>query len=213
MQAWNAFPDYCLTVYESPFLNTSFHVSIESRYVADDNGSQENALSLSEEELKQREIVNLNIASEEFLHMTPETNVVNFKSQSLVRPRLDAEGLWMNNSTPIMCCYRVARINMSAKGLPGSRIEQWGHRSAMTAAFLHYNRQVICWMDSWYGLDVSSVDGSSGATRSALTNKCSRHGLRPRIEAAATALATEIAAESSAGLAFSFSDETNPFVT
>lgn len=204
-QAWNAFPDHCLTVYESPFLGKSFHLSIESRYVANDDGSQANALSLSEDDLLRREVVNLNIASEEHLRLTPETNVQVYKSEKANLPDLDPGGAWIQSTGPIMCCYRVARLGVSTKGLPGPSMENWGHRHGLQAAFLHYNRQVLCWMDSWFGLNIADVDGFGEKARQIVPR------LRPRLEAAATTLATEIAAETSAGLAFSFSDETNPF--
>lgn len=194
-------------------LGGSFHLSIESRYIGNDRGGIENALKLSEEELGQREVVDLNIASEEHLNMTAETNVVEFESKVSKRSRLDAQGDWITQGSPMMCCYKVVRFDVSAKGLPGRRIEQWGHRNAMQAAFVHYNRQVLCWMDHWHGMDMGAVDGLGGrsAQRSAVVDRKSVLG--PRIEAAATVLATELAAESTAGLAFSFADQTNPFTT
>lgn len=173
----------------------------------------ENALKLSEEELAHREVVDLNIASEEHLKMTAETNVAKFESRVSKRSRLDAQGEWIAQGSPVMCCYKVVRFDVSAKGMPARRIEQWGHRNAMQAAFVHYNRQVLCWMDQWYGLDISAVDGLCGKRGELGAISERKHGLRPRIEAAATVLATELAAESTAGLAFFFADQTNPFIT
>lgn len=208
-QAWNGFPDHCFTVYESPFLGDSFHLSIESRYMADDNGSEVNALRLGKKELSEREVVKLDIASEEHLRMTPDTDVRAFRSTKTPRPALDEDGVWMRSGMPMMCCYRVARLDVSTKGLPGSRIESWGQKHGLQFAFLRYNRQVLCWMDSWLGLGIGDVDGLNDGFREA-TRTRPRTRTRP-IEVAATTIATELAAESSAGLAFSFSDETNPF--
>lgn len=191
-------------MYECPFLGDSFHLSIESRYIANDTGDTDNALKLCEKELESREVVNLNIASDELLNMTPETDVRQFQSKKHVHPMLDEAGAWIRSASPMMCCYRVARLDVCTKGLPGSRIEGWGHRHGLQAAFLHYNRQVFCWMDSWFGLRVSDVDGFHDGVRE-------KGSLKKKIEAAATSIATEIAGESSAGLAFAFSDETNPF--
>lgn len=99
----------------------------------------------------------------------------------------------------MMCCYKVARLDVSANGLPGRRIEMWGMRHGVQKMFIHYNRQVVCWMDAWLGLGIGDVDGFGETWRE-----------RGCVEKAA-AVVTEIAAESSAGLAFAFSDETNPF--
>lgn len=206
-QAWNGFPDHSYTEYECPFFRDSFHLSIESRYVADDRGAKDNALALSAGELAQREVVQLDIASDEHLRRTPETDVRSFRSAKSERPVLGNDGLWIRQGSPVMCCYKVARLDCSAKGLPGARIERWGHKNGLQAAFIHYNRQVLCWMDAWLDLDIADVDGfHEGLADEARPRR------RKRAEAATT-IATEIAAETSAGLAFSFSDETNPFFT
>lgn len=185
-------------------MGDAFHLSIETRYVGNDTGVRENALGLSDEELEQREVVDLNIGSEELLRMTPETDVRELHSTKADCVALDAGGMWIRKTSPIMCSYRVARLGISSRALPGSRIEKWGHRNGLQTAFLRYNRQVFCWMDCWLGLDVSDVDGLND-------NAKEKRGFRSKMEAAASSLATEIAAESSAGLAFAFSDESNPF--
>lgn len=208
-KAWNGFPHHCLTTYESPYLGSTFHLSVESRYVGNDCGELENALGLSEDELAARQVVRLNIGDDSVLGMTPETDVHKFQSCVADVPVMDREGVWMRGASPVMCCYKVCRLEVSTKGLPGRRVERWGHRHGLQAAFIRYNRQVLCWIDSWLGLSVADVDGlNDGLRESAQTT-----GIRPRLEAAATTFATEIAAESSAGLAFAFSDETNPFFT
>lgn len=203
-----------MTTYECPFLGDSFHLSIQSRYIESDYGNHKNALRLNEQELQERHVVNLNIASEEHIKMTPETNVQQFQSKKTGRPALDADGIWIRETTPVMCCYKVCKLGVSTKGLPGSRIEKWGHRHGLITAFMTYHRQQLCWIDSWFGLNVSEVDGlNDGFEERMKTDKAFKKGLRPKLAATATAIATEISAESSAGLVFAFSDNTNPFIT
>lgn len=137
--------------------------------------------------------------------MTPETNVQLFESKKTALRKLDPGGTWIREGSPTMCCYRVARLDVSTKGLPGPRIETWGHRHGLQASFLHYNRQVFCWMDAWLGLSIGDVDGLGDGPKE-------KKGLMSGIEAAATTIATELTTESSAGLVFSSSDETNPFL-
>lgn len=163
---------------------------MESRYIGNDNGTTENALGLNEADLKARKVVLLDMASEEHLRLSPETNVRETHCKTRAQPKLDGSGAWIRTAAPIMCCYKVCRLEVSKRGLPARRIEQWGQRFGLQASFLRFNRQALCWMDAWLGLDARDIAGMSGGT----------------------VLATELAAESNAGLAlFSSSDETNPF--
>lgn len=216
-KAWNSFPDRCMTVYESPFLGDSFHLSIESRFVENDNGVKPNALSLPEPELQDREVIQLNIASEEHLSMSTEANVQNFQSLKSGRPVLDAEGVWIRGKNhPVMCCYKVARLHVSKFGI-GSRIERWGHKHGLQNALLRFHRKQWCWIDSWYGLNVSDVDGFNDGfedppppskRRETSTASPSFHHRSP---STSTVSSSSSAAECAATVAFSFSDETNPF--
>lgn len=209
-QSWNAFPKHCLTKYESPFLGDSFHLSIESRYVADDNGTEKNALNLDETELNQRQVVNVNIASDYFMKMSDDANVREFRSTKVTLPILDADGVWIREGNPVMCCYKVCRLHVSGIGLPSSRMEEWGHRHGLLTAFLRFHRQQLCWIDSWTGLRIGDVDGFNDSHQQAQKLQGAFHS---SIKAAASVLATEVSSESIAGLAFAKSDETNPFVT
>ncbi|CAN8071024.1 unnamed protein product [Agarophyton chilense] len=208
-RAWNAFPNYCLTTYESPFFAKSFYLSVQSRYVGNDAGGLENALGLSPSELQQRQVVHVNLGSEEHVKMTSDTDVVRFESKQAGRGELDATGQWMQRDTPIMCCYKLVRLNVSIPSLPSARVEEWCHRHALLRAFVHYNRQALCWMDQWYGLDASSVYELHEPTCATAV---------PLPPPPISALATDLAADGRAladalALTFAAADDTNPFVT
>lgn len=191
-------------------MGESFQLSIESRYVASDNGAEKNALSLNEEELGERQVVNVNIASENYLKMSDDANIRDFQSKSVALPVLDSDGVWIREAQPVMCCYKVCRLHVSAIGLPASRIEEWGHRHGLLTAFLRFHRQQLCWIDSWHRLQIGDVDGFNDNSQ---TNQQTRGSFLSPMKAAANALTTEVATESAAGLAFLMSDESNPFVT
>lgn len=60
-EAWNAHP-YCLTVMTNGYLSIDkFKLAIESRYI-NDVGTTENALQMTPEELKKREIIFVDVA-------------------------------------------------------------------------------------------------------------------------------------------------------
>lgn len=205
-KAWNAFPYHCLTLYEAPFFGDNFHLSIESTYVQEGHEFQHNAFNVDERELDLRQVVTLNIASDQQLHMPLDADVRKFRPKSTSRPILDEDGIWMRTAHPIMHCYKLCRFDFNVKGMPGRRIEKWGHKHGLEYAFLRFNRQVFCWMDSWFGLDIADVDNLAIARP-----KTHHRGPIKPIKKAVAAITTEIAAETSAGLAFAISDETNPF--
>lgn len=165
---------------------------------------------MDEKELNERQVVDLNIASESYLKMAEDANVRDFRSKGIALPTLDPDGVWIREAQPVMCCYKVCRLHVSAIGLPASRIEEWGHRHGLITAFLRFHRQQLCWIDSWHGLQIGDVDGFNDGFQ---TGQHSRGSFRSPMKAVTNALTTEVAAESVAGLAFVMSDETNPFVT
>lgn len=143
--------------------------------------------------------------------MPNDYDVQTFQSEKTGRAVLDSAGVWIRDSNPLMCCYKVCRLHVSTRGLPASRIERWGHLHGLQTAFLRVHRQQLCWIDSWFGLRVGDVDGIndgqghvSNATRPQLASAVI-------VEQVAATAASELAAEASAALAFSISDETNPF--
>lgn len=142
--------------------------------------------------------------------MSEDANIQDFQSESTSLPVLDSDGVWIREAHPVMCCYKVCRLHVSTVGLPASRIEEWGHRHGLLPAFLRFHRQQLCWIDSWHRLQIGDVDGFNDDFP---TNQQSRGSFRSPMKAAANVLATEVATESMAGLAFLMSDETNPFVT
>jgi Phosphatidylinositol transfer protein len=198
-QSWAAYPNRCLTLYYWPYLSARSVMSIESRYLAD-CGETKNALELSDDELDARRVVTLDIASEEQLGMSADADVSKFQSSRANRGALQA-GVWMRNADPVMCCYKVCRVDVSQ-----SKIEQWGQR-LIQSSFIHYNRQALVWMDSWLGLSHDDVSGVSGT---GLPAACAP--FPP--EKTRTMVATEIATEA-LGLAsltaFAHADASDPF--
>lgn len=189
-KAWVSYPDRCLTLYSSPILGEKPFMSIESRYLSDRGGTS-NALALSEQDLAARKVVTLDIAAEDDLRMDKDADVRGFKSEKAGRGGLVA-GLWTRHSDPVMCSYKVCRLDIAHP-----RLEAWGQRFLQNS-FIQYNRQVFVWMDSWFGMRLTDIPGA----------------LPMPPEKTRTIVVTELAAEfglCSATEMFDRSDASNPF--
>ncbi|EGC36572.1 hypothetical protein DICPUDRAFT_31644 [Dictyostelium purpureum] len=153
-KAWNAYP-YCKTTYQCPLLGDRFSISIETRY-APDSGTQDNCLNLNSEELSQREVDFIDIAYDpidEARYKTEEDPVV-FKSSKTGRGRLQRD--WIGSTKPIMCSYKVCKVEFRYWGIQ-NKVENFIQRSAIRDILFMGHRQVFCWMDEWFGMDMTQI--------------------------------------------------------
>lgn len=137
--AWNAYP-YCKTVVtNSGYMKDNFYIVIESIHLPD-NGTTENALNCSKEILEQREIIVLDIFSEDNLDkktdLKPETDPRIFKSEKTGRGPLAAD--WSKTIKPIMCCYKLVTAHFKWMGFQ-AKIEKMIHKN-YPRLFLKFNR-------------------------------------------------------------------------
>ncbi len=198
-KSWNAYPERCITLYESPWLGKAFYMSVESRYLDNDRGDTANALELPDYELENRQVVTLDIASD-------DDGVANFESAVTKRPRLGSGGVWIRQHEPIMCAYKVVRMSVDSAVLPNRRIEQWTHNCGLQHSFLNYNRKVLRWIDSWF-LNVRNRDVQTFAAPPG-THAPNQNA----VAAVKTVLCSEIARVREYNLVFAEADATNPFV-
>jgi len=174
-KAWNAFP-YCKTVYSCPFLGDRFSISVETRYLAD-NGSTENALKLSPQQLKDRQVDLIDIA---FDPLDPskykeEEDPTIFESKKTGRGKLQKD--WLKTTDPIMTCYKNAEVEFRYWGFQ-TKVEQFIHKLALRDVMLHGHRQAFCWIDEWFGLtweEVMAIEERSKAELDALREGAAHH--------------------------------------
>mmetsp|Transcript_6335 Transcript_6335/g.11436 ORF Transcript_6335/g.11436 Transcript_6335/m.11436 type:complete len:280 (+) Transcript_6335:505-1344(+) len=165
--SWNAFPK-CLTVYEHTYSGEKFHLSVETMHL-DDNGHNPNANNLSPEELKVRHVEMLNIADKaNGVAMVKGEDPTVFHSKKTGRGPLDKNFAY--NSQPIMCAYKVVRLNFKVFGLQ-KKVEDWGHRYGIRNPFIHYHRKLFCWIDEWYGLTLEDIRAMEVDTQRITMNK------------------------------------------
>eukprot|EP01099_Mayorella_cantabrigiensis_P007084 TRINITY_DN6124_c0_g1_i1.p1 TRINITY_DN6124_c0_g1~~TRINITY_DN6124_c0_g1_i1.p1 ORF type:complete len:164 (+),score=29.42 TRINITY_DN6124_c0_g1_i1:340-831(+) len=132
-----------------------FSMTIETRYLPD-SGSQYNALNLSESELRSREIDYVDICTDDLVIRSSksEEHPRTFKSEKTGRGPL-VPG-WRDSVNPIMCCYKVIKVDFQYWGLQ-SRVEQYIHRYGLRDILLLGHCQCFCWIDEWYDMTIEEI--------------------------------------------------------
>jgi len=178
-KAWNAFP-YCKTVYSCPFLGDRFSISVETRYLPD-NGSTENALNLTAEQLKTREVDLIDIANDPVdpAKYKAEEDPTIFQSVKTGRGKLQKD--WIKTSSPVMCSYKNCAVEFKYWGFQ-TKVEQYIHKLALRDVMHSGHRQAFCWIDEWFGLTVEDILAIEAKTQADLERL--RKGEKPEEDGA-----------------------------
>jgi hypothetical protein len=155
-ESWNCYP-YCKTVLTNPgYMKKDFRITVETIHLQDD-GSTENALNVSDEVLKQREVVVLDIYDDTHLNkktdIRPETDPSLFLSQKTGRGPLAPD--WSKTTKPVMCCYKLVTAYFKWTGFQG-KIENFIHGS-YPRLFTKFHRELWTWVDLWYDLTLEDI--------------------------------------------------------
>uniref|UniRef100_A0A0K8TN39 Putative phosphatidylinositol transfer protein n=1 Tax=Tabanus bromius TaxID=304241 RepID=A0A0K8TN39_TABBR len=165
-EAWNAYP-YCRTVITNPkFMKSGFEIKIES-YHLPGLPNRENVHELPPEKLKQREVVNIDIANDPIAaaDYKPTEDPTKFKSEKTGRGPLVGPD-WKNHVDPVMTCYKLVTCEFKWFGLQ-TRIENFIQKSERRL-FTTFHRQVFCWMDRWHGLTMEDIRAIEDKTKEEL---------------------------------------------
>lgn len=153
-KAWNYYP-YTITEYTCSFI-PKFSIHIETRY-EDNNGSSPNVLKVNDEELPDREVVFLDIATDPVAeHKYKESeDPTKFKSVKTKRGPLE-EG-WRDDESlkPIMCSYKLVRVKFEVWGMQ-TRVETFTH-SVVRDILLLGHKQAFTWIDEWHGMTMDDI--------------------------------------------------------
>ncbi|OWR43809.1 Cytoplasmic phosphatidylinositol transfer protein 1 [Danaus plexippus plexippus] len=151
-KAWNYYP-YTITEYTCSFI-PKFSISIQTRY-EDNNGTTENCLGLTPEELELREVDFIDIAFDEVKphHYKESEDPKLFKSEKSGRGPL-VEG-WRDNDKPVMCCYKVVHAKFEVWGLQ-TKVEEYV-QGAIRDILLLGHIQAFAWMDEWFNMTIEDV--------------------------------------------------------
>jgi hypothetical protein len=169
-EAWNAYP-YCKTVLTRTGL-ISFKITVETFHAAG-AGDLENALSLDDETLKQRKVVNIDIANdlvaEEDYKLKEDPT--KFKSEKTGRGPLI--GSWKESIRPLMTCYKLIRCEVAFLGL--QRILESIGVNQQERIFLNFHRKLFCSLDEWYGMTMQDIRAYEKQVQEELKGKQNTH--------------------------------------
>ena len=154
-ESWNAFP-YCKTVLTNPeYMEDAFHISVESLHFEDDDGQRQNAHSLTEEELKTRQVELIDIALS--VAGTSSENPSTFRSTRTERGPLEP-GVWWRKSDdelPIMWAYKLVRCEFKWRGL--QNLVEKTIQTFQREVFVIFHQKLFCWIDRWYGMTIEDI--------------------------------------------------------
>ncbi|XP_060522060.1 cytoplasmic phosphatidylinositol transfer protein 1 [Cylas formicarius] len=151
-KAWNYYP-FTITDYTCSFI-PRFHISIQTKY-EDNNGSTDNCLSLSPEQLAERIVEVVDIAYDDVSakHYKEEEDPKFYKSKKTNRGPL-IEG-WRSNFQPIMCSYKLVNAYFEVFGLQ-TKVEEF-IQLCIREVLLLGHRQAFTWMDEWIDMSLDDV--------------------------------------------------------
>lgn len=149
-QCWNEYP-HLRTVYHCAYFDQRFTMSVETMHL-EDSGGTENALQLEEKELSQRQV--------EYIQVTEPTeepdglDLGTWKSEKAARGPLTSD--WAAHCTPVMCCYKLVRVNFNFFGFQ-SKVEKVIQQRGMQDVFHRMHRLLIATMDEWFEMTPSDI--------------------------------------------------------
>ena len=177
-EAWNAYP-YCRTVITNPdYMKDNFEICIQSMHLPD-LGESENVHKLPEKEWKKTEVVHIDIANDHVassdykreydpsLFASKKANRGPFGPHWIEKLRAERRLEHMEKA-PIayMCAYKLVSCRFKWLGLQ-TRVENLIQRQERRL-FTSFHRQVVCWMDNWYGMTMDEIRQVEDETKNEL---------------------------------------------
>lgn len=163
-ESWNQYP-VCETRYTCDYLGDRFSMIIHTIH-APDSGTQENIHKMEKKQLKQREVVHVDIR---------DTKMDADKYDEALDPNLFVSSKtgrgpltkgWEKTAEPIMCCYKSVDITFKWWGLQ-TKVENFIHGAIMDL-FMQANNNAYCWIDSWQGMTMEDIRAMEAKTAAKL---------------------------------------------
>lgn len=168
-KAWNAYP-YCRTEYSNPYMGKNFFILIDTWHK--EGEGEENVHCLDADELKKREIVDIDIADPDAVSSSDykeDEDPTIFHSEKTGRGPL-VKGDWKKNENyPKMTCYKLYRVTFKWWGLQ-TKVESVIFR-AVKRLLTNFHRQLFCWLDKWFGMTMADIRELEDRTKEDLDKK------------------------------------------
>lgn len=174
--AWNCYPN-CRTEYSNEYLGEKFKFSITSRHLPD-NGCTENVFELTDDELKKRQVFELNVADKDQLDVSkydPAKDPALVKSEKCDLLPLQKD--FKEKANPVMCCYKLLNFSCTMT-LVGGMIERKVH-PYIYSFLLEFHRKVMCLVDFWKGMTMEQLREHEVETQKILDEKLKQGAAPP----------------------------------
>lgn len=168
-EAWNAYP-YCKTVLKNGYMKDSFSIVYETLHVNGSRGELENALNISKEDLKKRNVILIDVAHDKIpaSDYKKEEDPKLYHSEKTGRgPLTDPD--WQKKVEPVMTCYKLVYIEFKWFGIQG-KVESFLAKTIHNL-FTKFHRQLFCWTDKWYGMTIQDIRDLEAQTKADLDAK------------------------------------------
>jgi len=173
-EAWNCYPS-CKTVYTNKYMGDKFSIVIKSAYLPD-AGSTDNALHLTDEQLKLRvvDLVDILLDPIDKTKYKEEEDPAIFVSKKTGRGKLQKG--WQEEAKKngtVMCSYKVVLLELNSWMLSSlfSKFEYFVHTNILRAILTLGHRQAFTWMDEWYGLTIEDIRKIEADTKKILDER------------------------------------------
>eukprot|EP00834_Sanchytrium_tribonematis_P008463 NODE_1004_length_2718_cov_0.682321.p2 type:complete len:254 gc:universal NODE_1004_length_2718_cov_0.682321:315-1076(+) len=166
-EAWNCYP-WCKTVLTNPYMKDKFKLIVETIH-HQDSGITENIHQIKGDDLKERQVVNIDIANDslEQKDYKKEYDPTLFHSEKTNRGPLGAD--WIKSVQPIMTAYKLVTCEFKWFGLQ-SKIESL-IQDIQHNLNIKFNRQVFCSIDQWHGMTIEDIRRLEDQTKNDLDAK------------------------------------------
>lgn len=156
-KAWNAYP-FCRTVLTNPdYMKENFELVVQTIHKAD-NGNSSNVHELTGEQLRDCEIVKIDIANDTEIPKQQGEDPALWHSEKTGRGPLGPAWIGEYGTTegkPIMTCYKLVTVHFKWWGLQ-NKIESYVQKLERKI-FTSFHRQVVCWLDNWFGMTMDDI--------------------------------------------------------
>jgi len=174
-EAWNAYP-YCKTVVSNPgYMKDNFYITIETYHIGD-RGTSENVHELDKKTLKERSIVNIDIANDTVASADYKKENDPTLYTSVKTGRGPLKGNWKHGVEPVMTAYKLVTIQFKWWGLQ-SKVESFIH-STEKRIFTNFHREVFCWTDRWHGMTMADIRALEDETKAKLDEERNKGNIK-----------------------------------
>lgn len=159
-RAWNIYPHLTKTVIYNEYLKSKSRLEIDTVVLDCSTGEPaQNAHNLNAQELKKREVVNVDLTdalSSTYYKESEDPTKIN--SERTDRLPL-IKGEWVKNclekKQPLVCVYKLVRVDFKVTGV--QRIAENYAKNTYKELFAAFHRSVVSWIDKWIDLKEEDV--------------------------------------------------------